>query len=142
MFNRLTETVSVAPQIAPEDCATAAAQGFTVIINNRPEDEVPGQPAGAGIAAAAAAAGLRYVAIPVDHSGISLPQIEAMQAELAAPGAHILAFCRSGTRSCHLWALASAKSGAEPEAIVSAAAEGGYDLASMAPVLKHLATAG
>ena len=136
MFNRLTETVSVAPQIAPEDCAAAAAQGFTVIINNRPEDEVPGQPAGASIAAAAAAAGLRYVAIPVDHSGISLPQIEAMQAELAAPGAHILAFCRSGTRCTNLWALAQAGN-CNPDEVIAAAASAGYDMRGLRQILQN-----
>ena len=137
MFIRLTDQISVAPQIAPEDCAVAKRQGFATIINNRPDDEVPGQPSCAEMRAAAAAAGLRYVAIPIDHSGFSMPQIDAMAAELGA-GGPVLAFCRSGTRSTNLWALAEASRGGDPDAIVAAAAAGGYDVSGLLPMLRQL----
>jgi uncharacterized protein (TIGR01244 family) len=39
-----------------------------------------------------------------------------------------LAFCRSGTRSTFLWALARAARGAAAEESVAAAAAAGYDL--------------
>ena len=57
MFRKIDETISVAGQITPDDVTAAAAQGFTFVINNRPDDEQPGQPGGAEIAAAAEAAG-------------------------------------------------------------------------------------
>ena len=139
MFSRLTESGAVAPQIAPEDCAAAKAQGFATIVNNRPDAEAPGQPAGEAIAAAAAAAGLRYVAIPVGPVGLSLPLVEAMVAALDASAGPVLAFCRSGTRSTNLWALAEAKRGGDPEAIVAAAENGGYDIAALLPTLRQLA---
>ncbi|MBC7506913.1 MAG: TIGR01244 family phosphatase, partial [Sandarakinorhabdus sp.] len=66
MFIHLTDAMSVAAQIAPEDCALAADAGFAVVICNRPDAEDPEQPEAAVIRAAAAAAGLRYVHIPVD----------------------------------------------------------------------------
>jgi uncharacterized protein (TIGR01244 family) len=138
MVIRLTESVAVAPQIEPGDCAALAASGFAAIVNNRPDGEAPGQPSGAAIEAAAAAAGLRYAAIPIDHSGFSMAQVDAMVAELDAAPGPILAYCRSGTRSCNLWALAEAKRGGSPEAIVAAADAGGYDVSGLLPTLKRL----
>jgi uncharacterized protein (TIGR01244 family) len=138
MFIRITPDISVAGQIAPEDCALAAAQGFVAIVSNRPDGEAPGQPDAATMAAAAAAAGLRFCHIPIDHSGFAMPQVEAMAAELAA-GGPVLAFCRSGTRSTNLWALAAASRGADPDSIVAAAEGGGYDVSGMLPSLRMLA---
>lgn len=137
MFIRITDHVSVAPQISPDDVAAAAAQGFRAIVNNRPDGESFDQPAGAEIAAACAAAGLGYVAIPIDHTGFSLDQVSAMAAALG--DGPVLAYCRSGTRSCNLWALAAAQQGEDPAAIIAAAGEGGYNVAGLAPLLKQLA---
>jgi uncharacterized protein (TIGR01244 family) len=47
----------------------------------------------------------------------------------------VLAFCRSGTRSTFLWALARAERGADAEALVAAAAAAGYDLTPIRPWL-------
>jgi uncharacterized protein (TIGR01244 family) len=138
MFIRITDSISVAPQIDPDDCAAAKAQGFAAIINNRPDGEAPGQPGGAHIAAAAAAAGLDYVAIPVDASGLTLALVDAMAAALDAAKGPVLAYCRSGTRSTNLWALAEAKRGGDADAIVAAAAGGGYDVSGLLPMLKRL----
>ena len=139
MFIALTATVSVAGQLAPHDMPAAAAAGFTTVINNRPDNEEPGQPAGAAVAAAAAAAGLRYVAIPVDHRGIDAEQIAATAAALRDSGGPLLAFCRSGTRSATLWALAAASLGEDVDAVIAAAARGGYPLGGMRPALVQLA---
>lgn len=139
MFIRITPDLSVAPQIGPGDCAIAAAHGFTSIVNNRPDGEAADQPSSAAIAAAAADAGVRYAHIPVGAAGIGTAQIEAMAAELAAADGPVLAFCRSGTRSAHLWALAHASMEGDPEAIVVAAGDGGYDIGFMLPTLRQLA---
>ena len=139
MFIRITDSVSVAPQIAPEDVALAAAQGFRAIVNNRPDGESLDQPDGAEIAAACAAAGLAYVAIPIDQTGFNLEQVEAMLDALQ--NGPVLAFCRSGTRSCNLWALAAARQGADPATIVAAAGQGGYNVAGLLPLFKQLAGA-
>ncbi|MFZ4690279.1 MAG: TIGR01244 family sulfur transferase [Polymorphobacter sp.] len=138
MFIALTPAISVAPQISPDDCALAAAQGFVAIVNNRPDGEQAGQPDCAVMRAAAEAAGLRYTAIPIDHTGFAMPQVEAMAVVLQA-GGPVLAFCRSGTRSTNLWALAAASLGEDPDTIVAAAAGGGYDVSGMLPSLRMLA---
>jgi uncharacterized protein (TIGR01244 family) len=140
MFIRLTDTVAVAGQLSPADLAEAKRQGFALVVNNRPDGEAPDQPAGAEMAAAAAANGLAYRAIPV-AGGLSMPQVEAMAAALAEAGGPVLAFCRSGTRSTNLWALAEATRGGDPEAIVASAAAGGYDVSALMPALRQLAPA-
>ncbi|MFL6862189.1 MAG: TIGR01244 family sulfur transferase [Allosphingosinicella sp.] len=132
-FRRLDETMLVSPaQVRPEDMAAVAALGVATLINNRPDAEEAGQPSSAEVEAAARAAGLDYRHIP--FSGGSRAEIEAMAEALDAGPA--LAFCRSGTRSTYLWALARAARGADPAALVRQAAEAGYDLS---PILRLLA---
>ena len=135
MFRTLDPSISVFGQIEPEDVAAAKAQGFTTIVNNRPEGEQPGQPTGAEIEAAAKAAGLAYVAIPVDHSGFAEWQVSAMADALEQANGPVLAFCRSGTRSTFLWALARNRLGDDGETLIAKAAGAGYDLSSIRPVL-------
>lgn len=138
MFCKIDELISVSPQITPDDVAAIKAAGFVRIINNRPDDEEIGQPSGDAIAAAAAAVGLDYVTIPVGHSGFGHPQLDATIAAVAAARGPVLAFCRSGTRSCNLWALAMAKGGADPEELIAKAATAGYDLNGIRPMLDML----
>lgn len=139
MFRKLDDTIFVSPQIAPEDLAAAATLGVRLVINNRPDEEEPGQPAGATIAGAAEAAGLDYAAIPVTHAGFSHPQIDAMMRSLDAADGPVLAYCKSGTRSTFLWALARAKMGEHPAVLVEKAAGAGYDLRPIRPMLDALA---
>lgn len=122
----LDDDMWVAGQIAPEDVAGLAARGVTRIVNNRPDGEEPGQPTGAQIEAAASAAGLVYTHIPV-AGGMSSDLVEAM-AEALEPSGRVLAFCKSGTRSTFLWALARARMGDDPQELHAKAAAAGYDL--------------
>jgi uncharacterized protein (TIGR01244 family) len=137
-FRRLSETMLASPQIAPEDMAAAKAAGITLVINNRPDGEDPGAPQGAEISAAAAAVGLGYIAIPIGHSGFSEPQVDAMIAALEETDGTVLGYCRSGTRSTFLWSLAQAKLGANPDAIAHAAAQAGYDISPIRPMVDML----
>ncbi len=135
--HKLTDRFTAAPQIEPGDCAELAAMGFGIIVNNRPEGEEMGQPAGAEIEAAALEAGMGYYAIPVDHSGFTAEQVAALAACLVHPKP-VFAFCRSGTRSTMLWALAEAVRGTEPAAIIAAAAGAGYDVRVLTPTMEQL----
>ncbi len=138
-FRQLTENVLVSPQLALEDIAAAAALGVGLIVNNRPDGEEPAALPGEEIAAAAAAAGLNYVAIPIGHAGFSEPQVNAMIDALEQAEGPILAYCRSGTRSTLLWALASAKQGVEPDDIARTAARAGYDVSPIRAMIDMLA---
>lgn len=130
-LKRINDRVSVSPQISPEDIPAIKAAGFTTIINNRPDGEAPGQPAGETIRQAAEAAGLGYHAIPLGREGVSSEMVEQTKAALEGSAGPVLAFCRSGTRSTTLWALSQA--GEMPaDEIISAAAEAGYDVSHLA----------
>ena len=138
MIRKVDDNISVAPQIAVEDVAAIKAAGFTAIVNNRPDDEEAGQIPGDTIRAAAEAAGLSYTAIPITHAGFSYPQIEAMAEVLAGADGPVLAFCRSGTRSCNLWALAQARNGADADELIAKGAGAGYNLDGLRPLLDQL----
>ena len=138
-FREVTPTFWASPQIGLADVAEAQARGMTLIVNNRPEGEAEDQVPGAAIEAAARAAGLDYLAIPVTHAGFSEDQVRAMADALAQAAGPVLAYCRSGTRSTLLWSLAQASSGCTVDEIAADAARAGYDVASIRPLLEMLA---
>jgi uncharacterized protein (TIGR01244 family) len=135
MFRKIDDSISVAPQISPDDVAEAAKAGFTMIVNNRPDGEEPGQPSGEQIREAAEAAGLDYVAIPIGHGGFSPGQVREMEQTLGQARGPVLAFCRSGTRSTFCWALAEGAQGGDPDEIARKAAGAGYDISPIKPLL-------
>lgn len=135
MFRKLSDKIYVAPQIAVADVGEAAALGVTLIINNRPEDESADQTPGADVEAAAKAAGLAYVAIPVTHAGFAEWQVTAMADALDKAEGKVLAYCRSGTRSTLLWALARASRGDHPAVLSEQAADAGYDLSPVTAMM-------
>lgn len=137
-FRQLSDSVWASPQITPADIDKAAEAGVTLIINNRPEDESPDQTPGAVIAAAATNAGMAYVAIPITHAGFSREQVNAMQKALAEADGAVLAYCRSGTRSTLLWALAQAAAGVGPAEIAQAADGAGYDVSPIQALMDRL----
>ena len=124
---KLTEALSVSPQISVDDLANIAAQGYDVVVNNRPDGEEPNQPASADIAAAAEAAGLQYYYLPItaqDFPGADFAQMEAV---LGDPGQRVFAFCRTGTRCTNLWV--ASRSEAERAEAEEVARQRGFELA-------------
>jgi uncharacterized protein (TIGR01244 family) len=128
-FRKVTDDFSVAPQIDLADLPRAAAEGFKLVINNRPDGEAPDQPTSAEVEAAAKAAGLNYVHIPV-RGGPTPEQVEQENAVVAEAPGPILAFCRSGTRSITTWALGEAAAGHDRAVLAKLAADAGYDLSA------------
>src|SRR5215510_10875032 len=95
-FRRITPDFAVAGQIDATDVARAAEAGFKTIVNNRPDNEDPGQPSGAEIKAAAEAAGLAYRSLP--YAGQTPPGVVAETALLLEQAkGPVLAYCRTGT---------------------------------------------
>ncbi|RXR28787.1 TIGR01244 family sulfur transferase [Sphingobium fluviale] len=144
MFRPLTNTVLVSPQISVEDVARAKEMGVSFILNNRPEGESADQTPGDDIAEAAAAAGIGYAAVPVNHSGFAPWQLDGMDEALGSAtggGGKLLAYCRSGTRSTLLWALARARAGDNPDALSDLAAAAGYDLSPVRQIMDALGAA-
>lgn len=128
--HQLDNRVLVSGQIMPEDMAGIAALGVTTIVNNRPDGEEPGQPSGDEIADAVEAAGLIYREIPVS-GGIEPEQVEAMASVMDDSEGKLLLYCRSGTRSAFLWALAQRGSGLTGDEVIARGAAAGYDLSPL-----------
>ena len=122
----LTESLSVAAQITTQDIPNLAAQGFNVVVCNRPDDEVPGQATMDEIEAACNAADLIFVRYPVDAMNFPGPDIEGLGALFDDPGQSVLAYFRTGTRCANLWV--TSQSGDSQAAAVQTAREIGFDL--------------
>ena len=123
---QLTESLSVAAQITTQDIPNLAAQGFTVVVCNRPDDEVPGQTTMDEIEAACNADDIIFVRYPVDAMNFPGPDIEGLGALFDDPGQSVLAYCRTGTRCANLWV--TSQSGDAQAAAVQTAREIGFDL--------------
>lgn len=141
-FTPLAEGFLVSPQIAPGDVDAAKALGVTLIINNRPDGEEPGQPASADIEKAARSAGLDYAAIPISGMGINPSHLDAFDEAIASNAAKnkggVLAFCRSGTRSTVLRAYAEARAGVPVDDIIEEARQAGYNISGQRRALEAL----
>jgi uncharacterized protein (TIGR01244 family) len=135
MIRQLDDKTLVAGQLAPEDLAGLKAQGVTLIVNNRPDNEDDGQPLSVDMEAAARAAGLEYRHIPIRY-GMGPSDVESMREAMHATGdGKLLAFCRSGNRSTLAWAVARAEDGAEPEELHRSAEAAGFSLGPVAHLL-------
>jgi uncharacterized protein (TIGR01244 family) len=129
-IRHLTPVFAVSPQISPEDIPAIKAAGFTTVINNRPDAEIPHELSGAVMRIAAEAAGLTFIDNPVTHPTINDMTVGQQTAAAAGSTGPVLAYCASGTRSSILWSLGQA--GKQPaEAILGAAAKAGYDLSAL-----------
>ena len=135
MQRQLDDRTLVCGQISPGDVPSLASEGVTMLINNRPDGEEPGQPLAADIEAAAEAAGIAYRFVPIMR-GIGPSEVEEMQeARQAASGGKLLAFCRSGTRSALALGLACRSEGASREEIEQKLTGAGFDPAPIAHLL-------
>ena len=127
MIRQLDEKVLVSGQVGPDEVAGLAEQGVTVLVNNRPDGEEPGQPLASEIEAAAAAAGISYRFVPIIR-GIGPADVEEMQKALReAEGGKMLAFCRSGTRSALAVGLAQHEEGASAAEVQQRLVSAGFD---------------
>ncbi len=138
-FRKLSEGVLASPQLTLADVETARSDGVKTIINNRPEGEAADQTPGPVIEAAARKAGMDYVSIPIRPGEFTDAQVQAMVDALSKADGKVLAYCRTGTRSTLLWALARAKSGVPIETIASAASSASYDISPIMPALTAFA---
>jgi uncharacterized protein (TIGR01244 family) len=135
MIRQLSDRTWVSGQIAPHEVAGLADQGVTMLVNNRPDGEEPGQPLAGDIEEAAAAAGIAYRFVPIIR-GIGPADIEAMQEAMReAEGGRLLAFCRSGTRSALTLALAHRGQGASREEVEERLSTAGFDSGPIAHLL-------
>jgi uncharacterized protein (TIGR01244 family) len=135
MPRQLDATTMVSGQIDPGSLPDLKAQGVTLIINNRPDHEDPGQPTSAEMETAAAACGMAYAHVPIAR-GMGPSDVEAMRDALASAGdGKVLAYCRSGGRSVLAWAVARSEDGVAREELEQCAEQAGFSLAPVAHLL-------
>ena len=124
---QLNTHVAVSEQLACDDLPAIAAAGYKVVVNNRPDGEVPGQPTNAEIEQAALAAGLQYHYLPITATSFPGSEPETMRALFDDSDNPVLAFCRTGTRCANLWV--SSRTETDRSDAYSVALSLGYDLA-------------
>src|SRR5438067_13228414 len=135
MIRQLDDKTLVSGQVAPHEVAALAEQGVTMLVNNRPDGEEPGQPLAADIEAAAVEAGIAYRFVPIIR-GIGPADVEVMQEALREMGdGKLLAFCRSGTRSAFAVSLAHREEGASREEVEQRLTQAGFDPGPIAHLL-------
>lgn len=136
-LKRITDAYAVDGQILPSDMKVIADEGFKSVINNRPDNEEPGQALESDLRAAAEAAGLSYHFIPMTMPTLSPELVAEHNAAIEAAEGAVVAFCRSGTRSTVLWALTQfCYRNKQLSELASAAGAQGYDLSGMGPLLE------
>ncbi len=98
----IDDTFAVAGQIQPDEVAQVAESGFTALICTRPDNEEPGQPLFAEIAAEAEKHGLKAFHVPV--SGMpTIAQVDAFREAMSQCEGPVLGYCRSGGRAATLY---------------------------------------
>ena len=132
----LTPGLSVMPQPDAADIAGLAERGYRSIIGNRPDGEEPGQPSWTEFQAAAIRNGMEARHIPVVIGRISDDEVRAFLEALRILPKPVAAFCRTGTRSTLLWALANERLLSVDERI-RIAAGAGYDLEPFRQLLER-----
>lgn len=137
-LRRLTPDYAVAPQIAAEDLPAIKAAGYVMVIDNRPDGEIPDDLHTARMAEAAKSVGLAFVENPV-YPGEFTPDLVARQREaIAAAGGPVLAYCASGNRSTVVWELVHAGQISTDE-MLAIAAQNGYAHEPLRPLIETFA---
>ena len=135
----LTPNYAVSPQIEPSDLARIKAAGYVTIIDNRPDGEIPPHLHTPVMRAAAEALGLTFVANPVIGGQLTMDNVTAQGAAIAASSGPVFAYCASGNRSSVVWALSQA--GKRPaDELIGLPARFGYQLDHLRPQIEALAS--
>ena len=136
-IRQITDHYFVSPQISVEDVKTLAEQGFTCVICNRPDGEVPPSHFESEIADAVIAAGLHFVSNPLTHDTMTSEKLSLQRGSLEQSSGKVLAYCASGTRSTVAWMLGHADSQSS-DTLIETAAKAGYELHALRPRLDVL----
>lgn len=137
----LTPSYAVSPQIDPADLPAIKAAGYTTIIDNRPDGEIPPDLHTEVMRAAAESLGLAFIANPVIGGAMTMDNVTAQRAAIDAATGPVFAYCASGNRSSVVWALAHA--GQMPtDDLIGIPARYGYQLDHLRPTIDSIAQQG
>ena len=124
---KISDGLSVSPQISADDIKEIARLGFRSIICNRPDGEGSDQPTFDEITKAASDAGLETRYLPIVSGKVTDQNADEFGSLLGALPGPVFAYCRTGTRSATLWSLSQASRLATSE-ILRATKAAGYDM--------------
>ncbi len=127
----ITQGYSVSTQLTAADLGAVQASGHRSVICNRPDGEASHQPAHEEIERACRERQLEFRYIPIRGGTIGEDDVRAFDQALRELPGPILAYCRTGTRSTRIWALAEAKRRPLPE-ILKLTRAAGYDMGRVA----------
>lgn len=134
---QITPRYFVSAQIDAKDLVAAAQSGFTTVICNRPNAEVPASHQSDAIRAAAIAAGLKFEVLELTHQTMTPENIARQRDIIAASTGPVLAYCASGTRCSVIWALGQAET-MPVDDIMATTTKAGYDLSGLRPRLEEI----
>lgn len=127
----LAPGLSAAGALSGADIEELARAGVKTIVNNRPDDEDPGQLPAAEARRLAEAHGIAYHHIPFVAATLTRAQVDEFAALLKSAAHPVVAHCRSGTRSTIVWALTRMQQGEDAAALVALGARNGVDIAAL-----------
>ncbi|MDX1491160.1 MAG: TIGR01244 family sulfur transferase [Pseudohongiellaceae bacterium] len=133
---KVTDDMSVSPQITVDDVKQAAAQGFRSLMCNRPDAESPDQTDFAQFEVEARNLGLEVAWVPVVSGKITAADVQAFSQAYDSMPKPLLAYCRTGTRSITLWALAQGAKGVPAQQILACGSAAGYDLSDTVQLIQ------
>lgn len=134
----LTPRYAVSPQISVEDLPQIAEAGFTTVICNRPDEEVPPSHQAETISAAAKELGLKFEVLPLTHQTMTPENVGRQKELIANSDGPVFAYCASGTRCSVVWALGQAGE-MEVDDILNTTSNAGYQLDGLRPTLHAVA---
>jgi uncharacterized protein (TIGR01244 family) len=102
---KLSEKLSISSQPSIDDIQSLRHEGFSTIINNRPDNEEPGQPGTETEAQEAKHCKLSYSFIPVTAASITEADVRAFQRAVDESEGPVLAHCQTGKRSLNLYLI-------------------------------------
>lgn len=134
----LSPAYAVSPQITPQDVPAIASSGYTTVLCNRPDPEVPETHQAGAVRAACEAANIAFVYNPFDPRALTPDLIETQKTTLTTASGPILAYCASGNRSTILWCFTQAGTRDTAELFDAARAQG-YSVDHLGPQLEAYA---
>jgi uncharacterized protein (TIGR01244 family) len=135
----IDEKTFISAQVQCSDLDQIAASGVKLIVNNRPDGEAwTGQPSAKEMQGEAARHGIAFLNLPFTAETLTPDHVATFAEALSHTDGKLLAYCRSGNRSCMLWAAANVALGAPLDAVLQQAADAGYELRPAAQYISDL----
>src|ERR1700739_1542821 len=116
---QLSSGLTAAGALSADNIEALAAAGVKPTINNRPDNEDPGQLPADEARELCAAHGIAYHHIPFVAATLTREHIDAFEKVMMSGSHPMVAHCRSGTRSTMIWALTRMRQGDDPAALVA-----------------------